>query len=439
MPQLPLVAIIGRPNVGKSALFNRIVQEGASIVDDRPGVTRDRIYRTVTWSGRAFRLVDTGGWSEEADDVFLPKVRQQVLATMAEAAVVILVVDARTGLTADDFAVADLVRRARCPVVVAANKADHAGVDVGEAFRLGFGEPEAVSAAHGHGVYELLDRVVALLPMDSGSSTPDEGREPIRLALVGRPNAGKSTLLNRLVGEERSLVTEVPGTTVDPVDVTVEHQGRRFLLVDTAGLRRRTRVTDRLEQRAAQRAMAAIKRADVAVLVVDATVDLTDQDKRIASYAHEHGRPVVIAYNKWDAVPEVARQAGERRAHLREEMPWLAYAPVVFVSGLTGRHVHDLLQHAARAYEATTRRLPTHELNEWLKETLIIAPPPPDGRRRLKIYYVTEPSVQPPEFLFFVNDTSLLVPSYERYLEHQLRERFDIGPTPIRLRFRQRT
>jgi GTP-binding protein len=431
------VAIVGRPNVGKSALFNRIVRSRAAIVEDRPGVTRDRLYREVEWDGRRFVLVDTGGLTEGEDDPVFAQIRPQVLRAVAEASAVLFVVDARAGLTAGDEEVAEVLRRSHRPVLLVANKADHAGVDAGEFYRLGLGEPLPVSALHGLGVGDLLDRVVELLP-DEGASIEAAPTEAIRVAIVGRPNAGKSTLMNRLLGEERSIVTPEPGTTLDPVDALFHHGGRVFRLIDTAGLRRRARVREELERRGAMRAQATLKRADVAVLVVDATEGLADQDKHIAGYAHEHGHPIVIAFNKWDAVDRGEGRAEAIRAAVREALPALDYAPVVFLSAKTGERVGRLLEAMTAAYDASVRRIPTAELNRAVGEITLMTPPPGFQGRRLRIYYVTQVAVQPPEFVFFVNDPDLVHFSYERHLENELRRTFDIGPTPIRLRFKPR-
>lgn len=435
--KLPLVALVGRPNVGKSALFNRIARRRLAIVEDTPGVTRDRLYTEVEWSGRRFGLVDTGGYVPRPQDPLTEQVRWQAERAVEEADVVVLVVDAQTGRVPADHEVAEVLRRSGKPVVVAVNKVDSPGegaAAAGEFFALGLGDPIPVSALHGLRVGELLDRVVAQLP----APTPEEvEEEPVRVSVVGRPNVGKSSLVNALVGSPRVVVDERPGTTRDAVDTYLRHRGRPFVLVDTAGLRRRARVTESLEFYSVRRAEQALERSHVAILVVDASEGVTDQDQRIAREVTDRGKALVVAANKWDLVK--GPLAEERAKQLYHALRHVSFAPVLFVSAKTGRNVARLLDAAVRVDHAHALRVPTGPLNRAVEAAEAAHPAPADARGRpLKIYYATQVSTRPPTVALFVNHPEVATEAYLRHLEARLRERFDFEGTPIRFVLRAR-
>lgn len=435
--RLPLVALVGRPNVGKSALFNRIARRRLAIVEDTPGVTRDRLYTEVEWSGCRFGLVDTGGYVAHPEDPLVAQVRWQAEQAVAEADVVVFVVDAQTGLVPADREVAEVLRRSGKPVVVAVNKVDTPGDGAAQAAEfsaLGLTDPLPVSALHGLWVGELLDRVVQLLPP---AVPAGEEEEPVRVAVVGRPNVGKSSLVNALVGSPRVVVDERPGTTRDAVDTWLRHRDRPFVLVDTAGLRRRARVKEPLEFYSVRRAQQALDRCHVAVLVVDASEGVTDQDQRIAREAADRGKAMVVAANKWDLVKGVL--AEERTKQLYHALRHVSYAPVLFVSAKTGRNVTRVLDAALRADRAHALRVPTGPLNRAVEAAEAAHPAPADSRgRALKIYYATQVDVRPPTVALFVNDAELATDAYLRHLEARLRERFDFEGTPVRFVLRAR-
>ncbi|MFN3285813.1 MAG: ribosome biogenesis GTPase Der [bacterium] len=435
--KLPLVALVGRPNVGKSALFNRIARRRLAIVEDTPGVTRDRLYTEVDWSGRRFGLVDTGGYVPRSHDPLTEQVRAQAERAVEEADVVVLVVDAQTGRVPADHEVAEVLRRSGKPVVVAVNKVDGPGegaAAAAEFFALGLGDPVPVSALHGLRVGELLDRVVGHLP----APTPEEvEEEPVRVSVVGRPNVGKSSLVNALVGSPRVVVDERPGTTRDAVDTYLRHRGRPFVLVDTAGLRRRARVTESLEFYSVRRAEQALERSHVAILVVDASEGVTDQDQRIAREVTDRGKALVVAANKWDLLK--GPLAEERAKQLYHALRHVSFAPVLFVSAKTGRNVARLLDAALRVDRAHALRVPTGPLNRAVEAAEAAHPAPTDARGRpLKIYYATQVSTRPPTVALFVNHPEVATEAYLRHLEARLRERFDFEGTPIRFVLRAR-
>ena len=437
--ELPVVAIVGRPNVGKSSLMNRLAQHQVALVEATAGVTRDRIYAPCTWRARSFLLVDTGGLSDE--DQFWQTIAQQVDEAIAEAALVLFVVDARLPLTAQDEDVARRMRRLGKPVLLVANKAESRNIDTTDVYRLGLGEPHFVSAAHGHGTGDLLDAIVEQLqmpPREDDEAPAGPAFRPLAVAIVGRPNAGKSTLVNRALGEQRMTVSDVPGTTTDAVDVEVRVAGGRYLLIDTAGLRRPARIDAKLEELAGLHARRAIARADVAVLLLEADEGLTEQDKRIVKLAGDAGIGLVIGVNKWDARAHDAREADSMLAGLRAALPAAHYAPIVFLSGRTGLHVDKLFAEVAHVGVQIDLRMPTAQLNREIEEALYQQPPPSVKGRQLKILYATQVGRRPPHVVLFVNDPELCHFSYQRYIENRLRQAFGLTLAPLRITLRKR-
>ncbi|MDQ7030634.1 MAG: ribosome biogenesis GTPase Der [Ardenticatenia bacterium] len=432
----PIVAIVGRPNVGKSTLFNRIIGERKAIVEDRPGTTRDRLYGEAEWNGRAFIVVDTGGLLLQDEDVFAPHIRDQVRAAVEESDAILFLVDGREGLTAADEEIAELLRHTSKPVFLVVNKAETLSrrLDAVEFYAVGLGEPMPISALHGIGTGDLLDAVVARLPP---AQWPDEEDESVHVAIVGRPNVGKSSLLNRLLGAERAIVSEQPGTTRDAVDTRLTWDGRPVTLIDTAGIRRRGRIERGVERYSVVRALRAIDRAHVALLVVDATEGITAQDTHIAGHIIEAYKSVVVVVNKWDAVQKDAYTMLEYEQRVRHALNFMDYVPVIFVSAKTGQRVRKSLDLAVKVYDERLVRLPTGELNRLIADAVARHSPPSEGRRKLRIRYVTQADVNPPTFVFFVNHVDLLHFSYERYLENTIRARYPFLGTPLRLIFRQ--
>ena len=438
----PLVAIVGRPNVGKSTFFNKIAGHRVAIVEDTPGVTRDRIYADVEWTGREFTLIDTGGIDPRSEDALLSQMRRQAEIAIELADVICFFCDARDGMTPDDEEVAELLRRARKPVLLVVNKLDHAGLNdvLYEFYGLGLGEPIGISAANMLGLGDLLEEIVKNLP-PKAEDEEEEGMYEIQLALVGRPNVGKSSLTNRLLGQERVMVSDIPGTTRDAIDTHFESAtGGRYNIIDTAGIRRKRAIEEAsLERYSVLRAIAAIRRCDVALLLIDAQDGVTEQDTKIAGIIADEGKAVVVVVNKWD-IPEKDTGTLEKfRKQVLDDLKFMDYAPVLFISALTGQRVHTVLDAVDQAYAQASKRVPTGLLNDVLGDAQIALQPPMSGGRRLKIYYGTQIGVCPPTFALFVNDEELMHFAYQRYLENQLRKAFDFSGTPIHFALRQRT
>ncbi len=435
----PIVAIVGRPNVGKSTLFNRITQSRRAIVEDFPGVTRDRLYADSEWNGREFTLVDTGGIQLDKDgETIDAHVTRQAELAIQEADVIVFVCDVTQGVTAADEEVAARLRKVNKPVLLCVNKVDnlHREDLAHEFWRLGLDNLITVSAEHGMGTGDLLDAVVAAFP--EPGEEPEEDEDLIRVAVIGRPNVGKSSLVNAILGEERVIVSDVAGTTRDAIDVLVQRGEDRFLLIDTAGMRRRAKVEEAVERYSVMRALRAVDRAHVVLMVIDATDGVTEQDQRIVGYAHEAGKAIIVVINKWDLVQKDDRTMDRYREAVRHRLAFMDYALMAFLSAKTGARVQKLLPLIKQAAAAHARRIATGELNDLVREAYALNPPPSDKGRRLKIFFVTQPHTRPPGFVFFVNDRELVHFSYARYLENKLRETYDFEGTPVRLIFRNR-
>lgn len=434
----PVVAVVGRPNVGKSTLFNKLIGQRLSIVKDTPGVTRDRIFAACDWRGRQFMLADTGGIETYSDDVILSQMRRQATLAIEQADVIIFVTDLLSGVTANDADVAVMLQKSGKPVVLCVNKCDRIGAppaEFYEFYNLGLGDPIAVSSLHGTGTGDLLDAVVEYLPPEEQE---DEDEDRIKVAIIGKPNAGKSSLINALAGEERSIVSDIAGTTRDAIDTEIDRKQGKFLLIDTAGLRRRSRVDDAIEKYSILRAEMAVERADVCVILIDGVEGFTEQDSKVAGLAHEKGKACIIAVNKWDAVEKNDRTMSLVRKQLENDFSFMSYAPFVFISAKTGQRLDRLLELIAYVNEQNATRISTGMLNDVLAQATVRVQPPTDKGRRLKIYYMTQPSTRPPTFVFFVNRADLFHFSYQRYLENQLRETFGLEGTPIRFIIRER-
>ena len=433
---LPIVAVVGRPNVGKSTFVNRLIQAQDAIVHPTSGVTRDRSYHRADWNGREFMLVDTGGIEFTTDDRFGDSIREQAVVAAQEADIVVFLVDGSVGIAAGDEEVAGLLRRQKTPVFLAVNKLDTPGREdaIHEFWNLGLDQPWAVSAIHGHGTGDLLDAIVASLP----DVEPEPETEAIGIAIIGKPNAGKSSLYNKLLGAERAIVSEVAGTTRDAIDTMLEREGRTYRLVDTAGLRRKSQIDESVEYYGFVRAMRAIDRADVALLVVDSETGVTDQDQRIARFAEERGCGMLVVLNKWDLI-ETPEEKIELVARLPEKLGFVGFAPVVRVSALKGTGVHKILPMIATIYDAYSQELSTSALNRLLTDLRATGHTVSKGGKHLRLQYATQTGTQPPVFTFFANHPRMVDANYERYLENRLRETFDFSGTPIKLRFRQKT
>lgn len=431
----PLVAIVGRPNVGKSTFFNRIIGKRIAIVEDTPGVTRDRIYGDANWLDYNFTLIDTGGIEPMKEDIISVQMRRQAELAIETADVIIFLVDGRDGLTASDIEVADLLRRSKKPVVLGVNKIDHPKYAEAEYefYELGIGQPIIVSAEQGLGLGDLLDEVVKYFSkVDAG-----ENANVTNIAVVGKPNVGKSSLVNVLLGSERSIVSDIPGTTRDSIDSPFKWKGKDYILVDTAGIRRKRAIEDEsIERYSVIRSLGAVRRADVALIVVDAQQGLSEQDTKIAGYVHEEGKASVLIVNKWDLIEKDTHTMNEFKKKLAVDLAFMDYVPMLFISALTGQRVHKVMEYADMAYEQNCRRISTGTLNDIVAEAVSLTEPPSDKGKRLRIYYATQVSVKPPTFVLFVNDPDIMHFSYKRYLENYFRKSFGLDATPIRLLIR---
>lgn len=440
--KMPIVAIVGRPNVGKSTFFNVIAGRRISIVEDMPGVTRDRVYADVEWCGRRFTIVDTGGIDMQSDDLLFSQMRDQAQIAIDTADVICFFTDARDGLVNQDREIANYLRAVRRPVLLVVNKVDHAGLNdsVYEYYELGLGSPISISSANMLGLGDLLDEIVAQLP-ESDAAEENVENEPVQVAIVGRPNVGKSSLVNRLLGQNRVMVSNIPGTTRDAIDTLFEREdGARYNLIDTAGIRRKRAIEEgTIERFSVIRSFAAIRRCHVVLLVIDANDGVTEQDTKIAGIARDEGKACVIVVNKWDDIEKETGTLEKFQKEVLDALNFMDYAPVMFISALTGQRTHLIWENIDRVYAQAGKRIPTGLLNDVLGDAQIALQPPMTGGRRLKIYYATQQGVYPPTFLLFVNDPELMHFAYERYLENQLRKSFDFSGTPLRFMLRQRT
>lgn len=434
----PLVAIVGRPNVGKSMLFNKLVGQRLSIVEDTPGVTRDRLYAPCEWCGRKFNLVDTGGIEPGTDSEILQFMRQQAEIAIQNATVIVFLCDIQTGLTASDQEVAAMLLKSGKPVVLAVNKMDqtgHTNPDIYEFYNLGLGDPVAVSAVHGHGTGDLLDECLKYFPAQDEEEDDDE---VIKVAIIGKPNVGKSSLVNRILGEERVIVSNVAGTTRDAVDNYFENSKGKYLLIDTAGMRKKAKVDDRVEKFSVLRATMAIERADVCLILIDANEGVTEQDTKVAGLAHEAGKACIIVVNKWDAVEKDDKTMDRMCKDIRRDLAYMEYAPILFISALTGARVEKLFDAINDVANQAAMRIATGMLNDVLADATARVQPPTDKGRRLKVYYMTQVGIKPPHFVIFCNDRELFHFSYRRYLENQIRATFGLEGTPIKITIRQK-
>ncbi len=436
---LPVVAVVGRPNVGKSTLFNKLIGQRLSIVEDTPGVTRDRIYSKCEWRGHQFMVVDTGGIEPKENDKMLTLMRQQAEIAISHADVIVLVTDVRSGVTANDYAVADMLQKSGKPIVLAVNKCDTPGelpMDIYEFYNLGIGEPFPVSSVHGHGTGDMLDEIVSHFPEEE---TDDYDESDIKVAVIGKPNAGKSSLINRIAGEERVIVSDIAGTTRDATDTVIEREEGRFVFIDTAGIRKKSKITERVEHFSVLRAYMAVDRADVCVIMIDALEGFTEQDSKVAGYAHEQGKGCIVAVNKWDAVEKTDKTMQEYQKKLENDFSFMSYVPFIFISAKTGQRVEKLFDMIKQVNEMNSMRISTGMLNDVLAYAVARVQPPSDKGKRLKIYYMTQASTKPPTFVLFVNRADLFHFSYQRYLENQIRTTFGLEGTPVRFVIRERS
>lgn len=434
---LPLVAIVGRPNVGKSTLFNKLIGQRLSIVEDTPGVTRDRIYAKCEWLSKSFMLVDTGGIEPKTDDIILSQMKRQAQLAIEKAEVIIFVTDLRSGVTANDLDVANMLLKSGKPVVLCVNKCDGVGEvppEFYEFYNLGLGDPIAVSSVHGHGTGDLLDAVFENMP----ETEEYEESDAVKVAVIGKPNVGKSSLINKLCKEDRLIVSDIAGTTRDATDTEIENEKGKFVFIDTAGIRRKSKVLESIEKYSVLRSYMAVDRADVAVIVIDATEGFTEQDSKVAGYAHEQGKACIVAVNKWDAVEKQTGTMNEFTQKLKNDFSFMSYVPFVFISAKTGQRLDKLLDKILYVAEQNSVRISTGKLNDILAYATSRVQPPSDKGKRLKIYYMTQASTKPPTFVTFVNRKDLFHFSYQRYIENQIRETFSLEGTPVRFIVRER-
>lgn len=435
---LPVVAVVGRPNVGKSTLFNKLIGQRLSIVEDTPGVTRDRIYSKCEWRSREFMLVDTGGIEPNSTDVILSQMRRQAELAIEKADVIILVTDLKSGVTANDTEVATMLQKSGKPIILCVNKCDSIGdppAEMYEFYNLGIGEPYPVSSVHGHGTGDLLDAVFEYFP-DEVFKDYDE--EYIKVAIIGKPNVGKSSLINRIAGEERVIVSDIPGTTRDATDTIIENDDGKFVFIDTAGIRKKSKVQEIIERYSVIRAYMAVDRSDVCVIMIDAEVGFTEQDSKVAGYAHEQGKGCIIAVNKWDAIEKETKTMEEYKKNLEDRFSFMSYVPFIFISAKTGQRVDKLFALITAVANQNAMRISTGMLNDVLAYATARVQPPSDKGKRLKIYYITQPSTKPPTFVTFVNKSDLFHFSYQRYIENQIRTTFGLMGTPVRFIVRER-
>lgn len=435
---LPIVAVVGRPNVGKSTLFNKLIGQRMSIVEDTPGVTRDRIYSKCEWRNREFMVVDTGGIEPNSDDIILSQMRRQAELAIEKADVIVFLTDIRTGVTANDYDVARMLQKSGKPIILCVNKCDSIGdppPEFYEFYNLGLGDPIPLSAAHGHGSGDMLDRIFEYFPEETNE---DYDEEYIKVAVIGKPNVGKSSLINRVAGEERAIVSNIAGTTRDATDTIVENENGKYVFIDTAGIRKKSKINEKIEHYSVLRAYMAVDRSDVCVIVVDAEVGFTDQDSKVAGYAHEQGKACIVAVNKWDAIDKDSNTMDEFRTKLEKDFSFMSYVPFVFISAKTGLRVDKLFDMINKVHAQNSMRISTGMLNDILAYATTRVQPPSDKGRRLKIYYMTQPSTKPPTFVVFVNRADLFHFSYQRYLENQIRQTFGLEGTPVRFITRER-
>lgn len=434
----PIVAVVGRPNVGKSTLFNKLVGRRLSIVEDTPGVTRDRIYGDGEWRSRKFMLIDTGGIEPASDDIILSQMRSQAQLAIDSADVILMVTDMRSGVVATDIEVASMLQKSGRPIVLCVNKCDTVGApppEFYEFYNLGLGEPYPVSAVHGHGTGDLLDAIFEYFPPETLEENNDEY---IKVAVIGKPNAGKSSLVNRVAGEDRVIVSDIAGTTRDAIDTVIENEKGKFVFIDTAGIRRKSRIKDNVEKYSIIRAEAAVERADVCVIMIDAVEGFTEQDSKVAGIAHEKGKGCIVAVNKWDAVEKDGTTMNSFRKKLENDFSFMSYAPIIFISAKTGQRIDRLFELITYVSNQNSTRISTGMLNDVLADATARVQPPSDKGKRLKIYYITQPSTKPPTFVCFVNNADLFHFSYQRYLENKIRETFGLEGTPVRFIIRER-
>jgi len=435
---IPLVAVVGRPNVGKSTLFNKLIGQKLSIVEDTPGVTRDRIYSKCEWRNREFMLVDTGGIEPNTDDIILAQMRRQAEVAIEKADVIIFLVDLKSGVTANDSEVANMLIKSGKPIVLAVNKCDTIGdvpLELYEFYNLGIGEPFPVSSLHGHGTGDLLDEVFKYFPEKVEEDYSDDY---IKVAVIGKPNVGKSSLINKIAGEERTIVSNIAGTTRDAIDTVIEKNEGKFVFIDTAGIRKKSKVIERIEKYSVLRAYMAVDRADVCVIVIDAETGFTEQDSKVAGYAHEQGKASIVAINKWDAIEKNDKTMKEYTDRLKNDFSFMSYVPFVFISALTGQRIDRLFELIKFVNEQNCMRISTGMLNDVLSYATTRVHPPSDKGKRLKIYYMTQASTKPPTFVTFVNNSDLFHFSYQRYIENQIRATFGLDGTPVRFIVRER-